>query len=238
MTIQPAIKAMLDRLDSKQPILALAVDREAAKGRVGALSVDPLGFDVVFKDSQVVGAAIVWKEHLTFLMGGDFGNDDGAKRRLRDLEKKSGKDLTKSIGHLLGVPVDFLNEEEESDPLGGAGGNGPLPPKGGMGFGPGMSGGVPPRGGMPGAGGRRRNRGGGPGGGGDDMVGGAPGSRGAAPGMRGMGGPSWIWTSGLWTSWFWPKPEWRTAPAQRARQSNVARCDSGPQRSHVDRRSA
>ncbi len=191
MTIQPAIKAMLDRLDSKQPILALAVDREAAKGKVGALSTDPVGFDVVIKDSQVVGAAIVWKDHLTFLMGGDFGAEDGAKRRLRDLEKQSGKDLTKKMGQLLGVPVEFLNDEEENDPLGTPGGAGAMPgrgappgvsmPGGGMGRPRSGPGGPPP--GM-GGGGRR-----GGGGGGDDAIGG-PGGRGQVGGGRpGMGAP-------------------------------------------------
>ena len=128
MTIQPALKAMLDRLDTKQPILALAVDIEAAKGKIAPLSADPVGFDVVVKEAQTVGAAIIWKDHLSpFIAGGDFGGEDGARRRLRDLERKSGKDLTTKMGRLLGVPVELLNESTEADPFGSEEGTGGPP---------------------------------------------------------------------------------------------------------------
>jgi len=138
LTIAASLKAMLDRLDAKQPILALAVESQPAKAKVAPLSIDPLGFDVVIKDAQVVGAAIVWKDHLTFVMSGDQGNEDGARRRFRDLDKTSGKELSKKIGTLLGVPVEFLNEQEESDPFGGETGGG-----GGAGVMPGMAPGGP-----------------------------------------------------------------------------------------------
>ena len=99
LTIQPTLKAMLDRLDAKQPILALAFESEPAKNKIAPLSADHVGFDVVIKEAQVVGAAIIWKDHLTFVMGGDYGNEDGAKRRLRDLDKKAGKDLATSMAN-------------------------------------------------------------------------------------------------------------------------------------------
>jgi Protein of unknown function (DUF1559) len=118
MTIQPALKAMLDRLDAKQPILMLALDSEAAKGKIAPLSADPIGFDVVIKDAQTIGAAIIWKDHLTFLVEGEYGSEDGARRRLNDVEKKSGKGLTAKLGRLLGVTVEFLNEADEADPFG------------------------------------------------------------------------------------------------------------------------
>ena len=125
MTIEPALKAMLERLDAKQPILMLALNSEAAKGKIAPLSVDPVGFDVVVKDAQTVGAAIIWKDHLTFILDGEYGGEDGARRRFTDLDKKSGKGITTKIGQALGVPVEFLNEGEEADPFGSDAGGQP-----------------------------------------------------------------------------------------------------------------
>ena len=124
MTIQPALKAMLERLDAKQPILMLVLDSEAVKGKIAPLSADPVGFDVVVKDAQTVGAAIIWKDHLTFVLEGEYGSVDGARRRFNDVEKKSGKGLTTKIGQILGVPVEFLNEGDEADPFGSDAGAG------------------------------------------------------------------------------------------------------------------
>lgn len=192
LTIAAPLKAMLDRLDAKQPILALAVETQAAKGKVAPLSDDPVGFDVVIKDAQIVGAAIIWKDHLTFLMSGDQGSEDGAKRRMRDLEKKSGKDLTKKIGNIFGVPVEFLNDQDPNDPFGeNAGAGAGLP--GGFPGGPGG----PARGmTMPGGppGGARR---GGMGRGGmkDPDMGDAPGA-GFGAGARGGRGPGMLMPGG------------------------------------------
>jgi hypothetical protein len=192
LTISAPLKAMLDRLDTKQPILALAVESQPAKAKIAPLSVDPLGFDVVIKDSQVVGAAIVWKDHLTFLMSGDQGSEDGAKRRFRDLEKKTGKDLTTKIGKILGVPVEFLNEQDENDPFGGETGG---PGAAGAGFGGAglMPGGLPGgrAGGMSMPGGPPPNitrRGGRMGGGGRDLDPGDAPPSGFNPGARGRPG--------------------------------------------------
>ncbi len=173
MTIAPNLKAMLDRLDTKKPMLSLAVESEPAKGRVAALSSDPVGFDVVIKEAQIVGAAILWKDHLTFLMEGDFGSEDGAKRRLRDLDKTSGKKLAENLGKRLGTTVELPDEAETSDPF-GAGGAGAFPGLGGRGN---MPGGGPP----PSMGGGRGRRGA------EDEGNGRPGSGGPA-GRPGRGG--------------------------------------------------
>jgi hypothetical protein len=178
MTIAPNLKAMLDRLDAKKPMLSLAVESEPAKGKVAALSTDPVGFDVVIKEAQIVGAAILWKDHLTFLMEGDYGSEDGAKRRLRDLKKTAGKDLAGKLGKRLGTDVEVLDDGETNDPFGGEGSGGAAPGAFGR---PGMT---MPGGGPPGFGGGAGQRGRK---GGEDEGNGRPGP-GGPPGRGGRGG--------------------------------------------------
>lgn len=120
MTIPAPLKAMLDRLEAKRPVMSMAVETDAAREKVSVLAIDPAGFfDSIVRDGKVLGAALTWKDNPVFQIGSDFGTEDGAQGRFRILRRYAAKDVTGKIGDLLGATVEEQEEGGEADLLSG-----------------------------------------------------------------------------------------------------------------------
>lgn len=181
LTIDPSLKTMMDRLDSKQPVVSLALDTQPAYRHVPQLSHTVAGISEFIREGRIFGLSLQMKDGLLFTFASDAVLEDQAIKRKESLEKERGLALAALLTKLLEAPVDLAKDEPPTQP-------GAFPGRpGAPGF-PGMMGMMPPgAGGRPGAGAR-------PGGGGgrlgrgerDDAVPGGGGGQPRLPQGQGM----------------------------------------------------
>jgi hypothetical protein len=178
LTIRPALKAMLDRMESKpaeskaKVLFSTATDMDAA--RVAGKDDDGKDllrwrfrqlWDVTNRLEEksarfgILGTALLLKaknSKYTYLNGLDCVSEDGAKRLRTDLHDQVAPDVAQLLGLLLSHKIEVVPDEEAAAKESG-GNAGPKDPRGGTGAAPsgppvgpiGAASGKGPRGGMP-----------------------------------------------------------------------------------------
>jgi hypothetical protein len=212
LTVDPRLKKMLDRLESKKPLLSLALNTgRAAEARVPILRLNTVRLHdilrTVLEESTILGTALQMKENVEVTLALDCANEDIARKFDDRLRGDDGKNLATALTEALGSEVK-LATDEANQPAGPGGrraaaGTRPGGPAGMMGPG-GMGQGQMSQAqmmmGQMMQQQRRRGQGrggpGGAGGEGDDAMAGRPGAMGAPqqgrfrpPGMTGQNPP-------------------------------------------------
>ncbi|HEV3448465.1 MAG TPA: hypothetical protein VG099_27760, partial [Gemmataceae bacterium] len=150
LTIEPALKTMLDRVEEKHPVVSLALDTLAAqRGRISVQELKLLNLATVFQDASIIGAALHLKDGVTVMLGASYRNDDDAAKHLKSTQKQDGPDLATLLSKAMDIKVEFTEEDPEQAALQAGEG---MPGMGGRGMGMGMPGMGMPGTGMPGMG--------------------------------------------------------------------------------------
>jgi hypothetical protein len=138
LTIDQRLKDMLDRVDTNQPVVSLALDSQAA-GRAG---LPPLGYKgpgaptilpslaTVIENAEIIGAAVRFKvEGIALALIGDMQTDDAASRREETIINQSGKEIASAFTAALGTSVLFQvpGDSQQAAPVRGAA---PVPQQG------------------------------------------------------------------------------------------------------------
>jgi hypothetical protein len=170
LSVDPALKAMLDRVEKKQAVATMVLDTRAIGERLPWFNLN--NYKVVglirtlITDAGIFGASLQLRDGVLFTAAADYQSEETALKR-ENVFKDTAPLLASAIGQALSVKTESGEESAEQPNLNGPGGRGPLP---------GMMGGMGPRGAAGMAGGKF---------GGALMPGGAGGQM---PGMRGPGG--------------------------------------------------
>jgi hypothetical protein len=115
LTINPKLKKMMDRVDTRRPTLSLAIDTQAASaGHVPPLGLNTLNLGQnLVKDGDYVGLALNVKDQLSFLIAVDFPAEEIANARLEAYRKELGAALAKRIGSEFKIEVVMVGAEEK-----------------------------------------------------------------------------------------------------------------------------
>jgi hypothetical protein len=172
LTINPNLKSMLDVVERKQPVTSLALDTQAARGRIpppglsilqallNADTLSKLALKTILEEAGVLGASLQLKDGLALTLAEDCQNEDAARKRSSSIRRDTGPELVTLLSTTLGTRVELLDEDPNNPdnppasaqtPIPGPGGRGmpyvPPPPRpgvmGGGRPGPGPSGGSP-----------------------------------------------------------------------------------------------
>jgi hypothetical protein len=112
LTIDPALKRMLDRVDRKKPVASLVVDLRAAKDHVPPLGQNTLKLKTFIQDAAIVGASLQLRRGFVFTLVSDYQNEETTIQRQQSIDEKDLKDLVARIGDRLDTKVDLVKEEE------------------------------------------------------------------------------------------------------------------------------
>jgi hypothetical protein len=166
LTINPNLKNTLDLVERKQPVLSLAVDTQAARGRLpglglraleamlNAAAISKLALNTILGEAGILGASLQLKDGLVLTLAEDCQSEETARQRYTSIRRDSGPELARFLTAVLGTRVELLEEDTTNpdNPFGGgAASSGPAP-------GPRMPGFAPPaaRPGIAGGGGMAR----------------------------------------------------------------------------------
>lgn len=168
-TIEHDLKAVLDKLEAKQPIVSIVLNTKVAKQtKIPLMNQDALKIQTLIQETGIVGVSFQQKDGVLFNLVLDFQNDSTAKQRTRAYNRKQGEELVKRLGEVLKTTARMATEEpnpfdvQGNNPdggFGGPGGFGTGSPDGGDGarmqgmMQQGMRGGAAGPGGPPGRGG-------------------------------------------------------------------------------------
>src|SRR5205807_10534379 len=82
------LKTMLDRVEAKHPVISLALDTDAAKnGRVQVLGINLLNMKTIFEEAMIIGAALQFKDGITFTVGAGYQKEDDQAKHLKSIQK-------------------------------------------------------------------------------------------------------------------------------------------------------
>jgi hypothetical protein len=141
LTVQPDLKRMLDRLERKHPVLALALDmREGAK-KVDPLSLRTLTLEAFTNNVGFLGASLNLRNGIIFNLVANYIREDEAVRHQEAL-KTATKDIVAELSKHLNTNVEEI-EDEEAQRVPGQPGQGRGAPGGGLRGGRGGPGGFP-----------------------------------------------------------------------------------------------
>lgn len=123
LTVNPNLKNVLDLLDRKQPVVSLAADMQAARGRLPALglraleaalnvaTLSKLAVKTILEEAGILGAALQLKDGLTLTLAEDCQSEEAARQRYTSMRRETGPELSKLLTVALGTRVDLLEEE-------------------------------------------------------------------------------------------------------------------------------
>jgi Protein of unknown function (DUF1559) len=139
LTISPALKTMLDRVEGKEPVVSLALDTSAAdKGNVKVLGVNPLNLRVLFEEAGIIGAALQMKNNIVLRLGATYASEGDAQKHLSSMKSVDVPDLAKALAQALNTKVEKVEDEAgDQGTVGvgpgrqGPGGYGQMSPMGG-----------------------------------------------------------------------------------------------------------
>ena len=133
LTINPSLKTMLDLLERKQPVVALAADTQTARRHIPSLglraleaalnaaAISKLALKTILDEAGVFGASLQLKDGLALTLAEDCQSEDAARKRYTSIRRDTGPELAKLLTVALGTKVDLLEEQQSNldNPFGG-----------------------------------------------------------------------------------------------------------------------
>jgi hypothetical protein len=123
LTINASLKNTLDLLARKQPVVSLAVDTQAARGRLpspglrileetlNAATISRLALKTILTEASILGASLRLRDGFELTLAEDCQNEDAAQRRYTSIRRDEGPELAKLLSAALDTKVDLLEEQ-------------------------------------------------------------------------------------------------------------------------------